>query len=446
MMTDENQPFAQTTLDSLVRFIEDSDAVRVKTHEGVKKEFKETFSWGSMGIYARTMASFANASGGYLIFGVTDRPRIAKGLTQRGLRNFDELDRAKFTDSLNSLFSPEIKWETRLLQLTNTITLGLIYTFESQNKPVISRKTTSEQNARLVEGDILYRYNSQSERAKYPEVKQIIEDAKTRENRSMMEHIKQLVKAGASNAAVLDFNSGMINGSSGDRILVSEDLLKKISFIREGEFEETQGAPTLRLIGDVKPTNTIEFGHERVVLQAITTEDIISNFLDQTHGTDPVAYIKQAVSGSTSFVPVNFYRVEAEMTIPELISFIEHVNTRSQAKPRLLKRLREKDAMKLKPPSDSQQHPSTIQRRRFYNLLTSTSIPKLSFRDEKEAQNFLEAVRSLSNETIIQNNEALLRYTKKCFDVYYQAAGHIADCIRRASCRIDIAMYGDTLA
>ena len=42
----------------------------LKHRESKKIEFKKRFSFGSLGRYARSMAAFANAEGGYIIFGI----------------------------------------------------------------------------------------------------------------------------------------------------------------------------------------------------------------------------------------------------------------------------------------------------------------------------------------------------------------------------------------
>ena len=435
------EPFSEAALDELVRVAAHDGTKRVVTHEGVVKEFKESFTWGSIGLYARTMAAFANARGGYLIFGVTDKPRVAVGLTDASRESFDNLDRAKLTNGLNQLFSPEIHWDSGLHQVGD-VTLGLIYVFESDDKPVIARKASQAQNANLLEGDILYRYNSRTERAKFPELKRIIDDAKTREQRSMMRHIEELVKAGASNAAVLDFSNSTLQGPTGERVLVSQELLGKISFIREGEFAEVHGAPTLRLIGDVVPTNTITLGTERIVMQAITTEDVITAFLSLDPGSNPRHYIRQAASGSTSFVPVHLYRTAASMSEAQLIDYVADINTRSQAKAKLLQRLRSSDSMQTPSPSVSQQHPSTVLRRRYFEALMAGRTPQASAMDEAETKSFADAIRALDDGVIANMSGQLLEVMRDCFDRHYEAAGSVADSIRRAACRIDFALYG----
>lgn len=104
-------PFSSSAKADLIRVRENGSDLHVLTRESATKEFKENFTWGSIGLYARTMAGFANARGGYILFGITDNPRRAVGLSEKARSDFDNLDQAKLTEGLNELFSPEIHWE-----------------------------------------------------------------------------------------------------------------------------------------------------------------------------------------------------------------------------------------------------------------------------------------------------------------------------------------------
>lgn len=75
---------------------------KLKSRENGYLEFKESFNWGNKNEYVRTIAAFANAKGGYLVFGVTNSPRTLKGLTSD---KFENTDTAKITEYLNE-YSP----------------------------------------------------------------------------------------------------------------------------------------------------------------------------------------------------------------------------------------------------------------------------------------------------------------------------------------------------
>ena len=84
---------------------------RIKKRESKWLEFKEAFNWGAKRKYVRTMAAFANTKGGYIVFGVGDKPRILIGLTND---RFDSMDPAVISGFLNDTFSAELLWETHI--------------------------------------------------------------------------------------------------------------------------------------------------------------------------------------------------------------------------------------------------------------------------------------------------------------------------------------------
>src|SRR3989344_8185841 len=81
---------------------------RIVARESGWLEFKESFDWGSKAKYAKSMAAFANNKGGYIIFGIRDKPRDIVGLQSN---NFETTDEVKITAYLNNIFSPEIVFE-----------------------------------------------------------------------------------------------------------------------------------------------------------------------------------------------------------------------------------------------------------------------------------------------------------------------------------------------
>lgn len=126
----------------------------LRSRESNTVEFKQSFNKGNIATYAKTMAAYANNSGGYIIFGITDSPRMIVGLKND---NFDNLKQEVFTDAINSLFSPAIDWEMGMIVLNEEIEgdngvivteqkkIGWIYTIESEMKPVIAQKDNSSE-------------------------------------------------------------------------------------------------------------------------------------------------------------------------------------------------------------------------------------------------------------------------------------------------------------
>lgn len=439
-----DQFLSALALSSLVEVKEDGERLAVQTREGVQKEFKESFHLRSLEAYVRTMAAFANARGGYLIYGVTDSPRTLKGLEGSHLEQFDNLDRAKLTDGLNEFFSPEIDWDSETFKLEGK-TLGVIYTYESENKPVVAKKNISGGKKSVREGDILYRYNSRSERIHFPELRRIIDEARVQEARALMNQFEQIIKAGAKNTAVLDFNSSEVQGANGRRLLIDEDLIGKMSVIREGEFKETEGAPVLKLVGEVEPVNAVTFATERVVHSAVTTEDVIRAFLNQDPTEAPEHFIRAAVTGSSAFVPIHFFRRVAKWTIDQSLDEVAKITTRSQTKSRLIKRLEENSPMQEPEPAADSNRSQVKKRRAFYERLIDGDEKLVGASSPDNARFLMHAMRSIDDETISQHFELYCRIVLDCLDKYYETDGNVADQLRRATCRLDLAMFGGEL-
>lgn len=101
----------------------------LKRRERNDLEYKKSFGMGSWAAYAKTMASFANNMGGYLLFGIKDTPREIVGVNNA----FEIFKQEKFTEALNALFAPEIQWDVGSVEIDGK-SIGYIYTWESDAK------------------------------------------------------------------------------------------------------------------------------------------------------------------------------------------------------------------------------------------------------------------------------------------------------------------------
>src|SRR3989304_2306420 len=220
---------------------------RIISRESNTIEFKESFNWNSKDKYGCTAAAFSNNRGGYIVFGVKNRPRDLVGLSND---NFENLDESKITEFLNSVFSPEILFEKYLIDVKSK-KIGIFHIIQNHKKPVVCIKNSGE----IQEAVIYYRYNARNEKIKYPELKALLEGIQLKERQAWMENFERISKIGPENAAILDTIEGKIEGHSGT-LVIDEKLLPKLKFIKEGHFAE-KGSPTLKLIGDVKPITVI---------------------------------------------------------------------------------------------------------------------------------------------------------------------------------------------
>lgn len=228
----------------------------LRHRESARVEFKANFNQGNMENYGRTMASYANNSGGYIIFGVGDSPRIPAGFVKE---KFDNIKQEKISAFLLEHFAPEIIWELGCIAIFDKW-FGFIYTAQAKEKPIVCTQASSDV---LRAGDIYYRYRAQTKRIEYPELQRILEEVRLKERTLWMKHIERIAKIGPKNVAFIDMLNGDIQTSrlEGSKLLMDKSLLdelkKNVAFIEEGKFSETDGQPTLKIIGQIQAVDGV---------------------------------------------------------------------------------------------------------------------------------------------------------------------------------------------
>ena len=207
----------------------------LRHRESQTLEFKESFNFAGLSEYFRDFAAFANNKGGWLIFGVKDRPkRELIGLSDKSVEQFDKIDPEKISGFLLNLFSGDIVWEHDIVEI-NSMNFGVFFIEEAKVKPIICKKDEGE----IRNGEIYFRYGG-------------------RTHRQWMDLVSKIGKSGPQNAAILDLNNGSIAKDNSQILVVDEKLLKGINWIKEGSFDEKSGEPTLKLVGEVQPIDTVE--------------------------------------------------------------------------------------------------------------------------------------------------------------------------------------------
>ena len=198
----------------------------------------------------KAIAAFANNKGGYIAFGIKDRTWEIKGIDGA---KFKAYDRKNFSQKILSVLSAGIEFEMETLNVGKK-TIGVMYFAPAKIKPVIA---INNDRSGMQAGCIYYRYQAENRLIGSTELQQLIE-ARMRDlsETTLSKHLSIILKNGIENSAVLNIDTGQVDGKAGS-FLIDEDLLPKISFIKEGEFQETSGAPTLKLVGEIKKAQTV---------------------------------------------------------------------------------------------------------------------------------------------------------------------------------------------
>ncbi|MEN3971666.1 ATP-binding protein [Sphingomicrobium sp. XHP0235] len=322
-------PVAEKTLRSF--FSTGADGVwRCTVGESDEFECKENFNLRGFGKPLKTIAGFANHRGGYLFFGVKDKP---DGFAVCGLSDdrFTETDQNKFSQTIRSALEPTPRFQVATLTL-ESLTVGIIHVEPHRSKPVIAGKTEGE----LVEGFIYYRYPGETRPICYADLRAILDERDRQSRESIMPMVQRLLELGPSDAMVANLAEGKLEG--GQRpILIDPQSLAQIKFIREGEFDEVSGEPTLRVIGDAQTVPVDALVTTKTVREEVTVDAILRNFIERTPVEQPLSYFKQVSHEQGFTLPIFYYLHLAGQTRTEAIATLKaYKNARTDSRAGLI--------------------------------------------------------------------------------------------------------------
>jgi len=327
-------PFSPEAIQRILERLSETSVADVDDRD-LSVEFKESFNKAGIPEYGRTMAGFANAQGGYLVFGVRNEPREIVGLCND---QFFTLDPAITTNNLNEYFEPALAWKHYDIEVGGK-RIGLIYVAEANRKPAICRK---HKDRDLREGAIYYRYQGRTQEIRPAELRQIMDAERQKVHDQWLKTLSKIATVGLSQVGILDLNTGEVSGAKGS-FFIDEELLPKLRFIQEGRFVETGGEPALRLLGDLRPVGAAAVQPTQTIKipQVICGVDLLMAFLKQDRVEEPMQWVRAICYEQSANFPVHYFLSQAKASAAKAIVEVEDVITREVGKGRLLKALRE---------------------------------------------------------------------------------------------------------
>lgn len=388
----------------------------VNLREGITYEFKENFNWGSRERYAKIMASFANASGGYLLFGIKDDGNVV-GLSNH---NFETHDPADVSSFLNSLFTPAILWDKFVCDLGG-YTIGVIKVEEATEKPIMSYRNGQE----VKEGDIFFRYAGKSERIKISELKAIIENGKRMYGEKLLKSLRMIVEKGPESVKLLDLEK--LKEAKEDEVYLLENDLSnsevKVHKATESDEAKGIGIKIVNVEGKAMPITVKEFANisSELLVHAFLDQDLPANF-------DPMGFVERLAFETSGLVPLYFYIKKASLTKDEAAEIIKKTKSTTRGRSTILKRLSgyEYDF-------NSSTHDNTLD-----NLINGSL--KLSELQTSSVKAVLQSIRSCSKSFLGQNWNKLKDIMRYLYDEYYMNPKFRSE-VRWTICFIDVTLF-----
>lgn len=362
--------------------IRNGEPVRLNAGETSTVEGKESFNWGNRHKYCKTLAGMANKDGGYILLGVKDGSFEVTGIQQDRMEKFDL---KKANEFISRSFNQALDVEKGQFEADGK-TVGVLFVHPSRNKPVICTVDGSD----LCSGDIYYRYPGETRRIQAPELDQLLKERDARAGDRVLQLVGTLAETGAHNAAIINLRTGEVEGEKGN-FLIEEKLLDKIKFITEGKLVETDGVPTLRVVGDVKPVGDAAVTIEQSVVGSITALHIQEAFLYQKCQYEPVAYIQAQAHLQPLWLPIFYFATEAKLDLDGLIDVIK--NSDSPYDQRIERHV---DRVRTGRYPAGQPAQASVQA----ELDALTSNEPITVDDTASAKKYLQALRLLTPETI----------------------------------------------
>lgn len=394
----------------------ESDTVECKAGFGLKHSHQ----------WVKAIAALSNNRGGYVFFGVADgghkgaaEQDLSYAVVGLGTDEFSKIDPAEITNKLRSVLDPTPRIEIATRQIGGTM-IGVIHVEQHPSRPVIAQK--AEGGDKIREGDIFYRYPGQSNRIKYSDLRAMLDQRDRQARMDVMPMVERLLALGPERALVADLEQGVLADGK-NSIIIDPDLIDRINFIREGAFDEVNGAPTLKLVGEV-----VSASQEEIQSRGVITDDIVlRNFLTDQMISLPKEYIRYAaVGGRAAWLPVGYFARKAGLSRSQVKEMIKALPGASARKTSLLGRINKSDAAR---------HISQGAPRALLRKLASGVLPEPT--DAKSAQNIAQAICGMKSAGSL-NLDDLRGLLNRCLAVI-DASGKAAamSYVRRAACRID---------
>jgi len=266
--------------------------------ETTHHECKQSFDPKKMNSIVRAIAAFANNRGGVIYLGVEDAQGRVVGLPDD---TFENTDIAQISQKVKNFLTPTpvfIKTGIRV----GGLRVGVIRVEKFEEPPII----VSGDGEGLESGSILFRSPGQTAKITAGDLLKLLQERDRATQARLLKSAHRIADIGLNNSLVIDTGTGMLEAED-TRVTIDSKLVDQLKFIREGEFEEIEGAPTLRLVGDVLAVDTEGVVQERIEARALTADSVLRAFLNREEVRTPLEYVRESALVQRQWLPIFYF-------------------------------------------------------------------------------------------------------------------------------------------
>lgn len=393
--------------------------------ENSEIEFKLAYTWKAKSKYARSIAGLANNVGGYLLFGIENGARQLVGIDE-GF--WDGIDPRKLSQAFGQMLAPAPDLAKGKLALAGKV-VGVLYVKEAAFKPLVSATSDAD----LANGAIYFRYPGETCVARALEIQAMLRERDRRTEERMASVVQRLQQVGARQAAILDLETGRVEGKMGHFLLPAE-LLPQVRVVQEGRLVDTEGAPALRLVGDLQvvggsgPVVSVRKGN-------LSDEDVIEDFLRQRPVQNPEDYLRYLGHSDAMWLPAYYYARLAKLSDTDAANLVAAGHKGKKQMPgRQATRIRGHQLPKLA---------TKLNRGAFASLLGRLAAgEEIGLEDDMAVRTFLKAAANVGHGEVGLTN--LLPPLLRIFEDHYRGLDdYPLQLFRNAVVRADLLFFGE---
>lgn len=300
--------------------------------ETADQECKMEFNPRRMEPIIRAIAAMANNRGGFIFIGVRDEDHLVEGMPNTA---FQDTDVVRITDKAKSLLTPTPIFQKDTINFSGKM-VGVIHVEKHSLRPVIVCRDANG----LEDGAILFRYPGQSGKIKFGDLLEMLRERDRSAQRVLLSGASRLSEIGTDRALIVDTEKGELNAQD-TTITIDKELADQLKFLREGDFQERDGAPALKLLGEVHTVDNEGNVIERVEGHALSPDMALLAYLNHELVKSPIEFVRLSALVQRQWLPIFYFVRLAGVNVEDAINTLNETDAVYRvSKARALSRLR----------------------------------------------------------------------------------------------------------